>query len=123
MTAWMILLGGCGLFTTTAEVPLKPGQGPKSPKVAQPLALPAVVPPVAAAVELVPEGTKFEPALTLDQVPEGGWFCDMGTAHYAASEPGSGACPVCGMKLVQQAAAARGADAAVPAEPAGHDHE
>jgi len=53
---------------------------------------------------VTPEGTKFDPALTKDQVPEGAWMCDMGSVHYAASDKGDGQCRVCSMDLVQKSA-------------------
>jgi hypothetical protein len=61
----------------------------------------AVLPPV----EVSAEGTEFEPPVQVAQLPDGVWYCDMGTVHYARAEAGDGTCPKCGMKLVQKAAA------------------
>ena len=36
------------------------------------------------------EGTKYEPAVKKEQIPDGAWMCDMGTVHFAASEKGKG---------------------------------
>ncbi len=53
------------------------------------------------AVEAIPkEGKRFDPPVETSAIPSGAWMCDMGTVHYASSEPGT--CPVCGMKLVQK---------------------
>lgn len=50
-------------------------------------------------VEVAAAGTKFDPPVKKDQLPEGAWFCDMGTVHYAQMDKGE-KCPTCGMKLV-----------------------
>jgi Cu(I)/Ag(I) efflux system membrane fusion protein len=50
-------------------------------------------------VTLTPEGTRFNPPIKPEQLPDGAWYCDMGTVEYARSEQGDGECPVCGMKL------------------------
>ena len=55
-------------------------------------------------VEVTAEGTVFEVPVQIEQIPEGAWFCDMGTAHYAQLEEGEGTCPTCGMKLVHKVA-------------------
>mgnify|MGYP006292964593 CR=1 FL=1 len=53
-------------------------------------------------VEVAKGGTKFDPAIEPEQLPEGAWYCDMGTSHWAAMEkPEDGKCPECGMKLKQ----------------------
>lgn len=56
----------------------------------------------AAAIEFTAEGTHFDPAITVEQVPAGAWMCDMGTVHYARLEQGDGDCPVCGMRLTER---------------------
>lgn len=57
--------------------------------------------PKADTVQISPEGTRFEPAVSKDQLPENAWICDMGSVHYARSAEGDGQCPVCGMALKQ----------------------
>lgn len=53
-------------------------------------------------VEVAKGGTKFDPPVEPEQLPEGAWYCDMGTSHWAAMEkPEDGKCPECGMKLKQ----------------------
>ncbi len=52
-----------------------------------------------AKVTVSAEGTKFDPAIDKAQLPEGVWYCDMQTVHYASQSEGDGKCPVCGMKL------------------------
>lgn len=52
-------------------------------------------------VEVSATGTNFDPPVAKDRIPEGAWFCDMGTVHYARMEEGDGRCPRCGMRLVQ----------------------
>lgn len=47
-------------------------------------------------------GTKLEPPVDKQKIPDGAWICDMGTVHYASLEPGDGKCPVCGMDLVKK---------------------
>ncbi len=78
------------------------------------------------------DGTKFDPALSKDQVPEGAWMCDMGSVHYAASDKGDGKCKVCSMDLVQksakpakaepEAAPTEGEEAPAAADDHGHTH-
>ena len=53
-------------------------------------------------VEIAADGTRFDPAITVEQVPAGAWMCDMGTVHYASLEQGDGDCPVCGMRLTER---------------------
>ena len=64
-----------------------------------------------AIVEVALTGTEFEPAIEVDRLPPGVWYCDMGTTHYARGEKGDAPCPVCGMTLVEKAAAAEEAEA------------
>ena len=54
------------------------------------------------AVEVGPEGTEFDPPVEVVQIPEGAWYCDMGTVHYARMAEGDGKCAICGMNLVQK---------------------
>ena len=53
-------------------------------------------------VEVTAEGNEFDPPVSVEQMPEGAWYCDMGTVHYASMEHGDGACPICGMTLAQR---------------------
>ncbi len=48
------------------------------------------------------KGKKFDPPIQPEQLPEGGWYCDMGTVHYARGEKGDGKCPLCMMRLKQK---------------------
>ena len=53
-----------------------------------------------ASVTVPKEGKEFDPAVSVDKLPEGAWACDMGgTSHYAAMQKGDGRCPVCNMML------------------------
>ncbi|MEQ9077687.1 MAG: hypothetical protein RLP09_27745 [Sandaracinaceae bacterium] len=56
-------------------------------------------------MQLEADGSRFDPAIQAEQVPDGAWYCDMGTVHYAAPTQGDGSCPICGMRLVQRGAA------------------
>jgi hypothetical protein len=47
-------------------------------------------------------GTNFDPAVRVEQIPAGAYYCDMGTVHYARLEEGDGRCPRCGMKLTKR---------------------
>lgn len=53
-------------------------------------------------VKLSAQGQKFEPPVAVEAIPEGGWYCDMGTVHYARSEEGDGKCPLCHMTLKEK---------------------
>jgi len=55
-----------------------------------------------APVEVTAQGTRFDPPVQISQIPDGAWFCDMGTVHYARTEKGDGRCAVCGMRLSQR---------------------
>ena len=58
-----------------------------------------------AIVEVSAEGTHLDPAVETSQIPEGSYYCDMGTSHYAQLKKGDGKCPRCGMDLVHKAPA------------------
>ena len=55
-------------------------------------------------VEVPEEGTDFHPPIDPDQLPEGVWYCDMGTTHWAQPEKGDDECPLCGMRLTEKVA-------------------
>ncbi len=57
-------------------------------------------------VSLTAEGQELNPPVQPEAIPEEGWYCDMGTVHYARSAEGDGTCPLCKMKLKQKVAAA-----------------
>ncbi len=61
---------------------------------------PAVEPTSAAASPA--QGTRHDPPVEPEQLPEGTWYCDMGTVHYSCPDKGDGKCPVCHMKLKQK---------------------
>lgn len=42
---------------------------------------------------------EHKPPIEKSAVPDGHWYCDMGTVHYSRAEKGDGKCPLCGMKL------------------------
>jgi len=49
------------------------------------------------------EGTRFDPAVPVESIPDGSWMCNMnGHVHYAAKNKGDGKCPVCSMALVHK---------------------
>ena len=66
---------------------------------------PAAAKAPVAKVALTPEGQTFKPPIKKEAIPEEGWYCDMGTVHYARSEEGDHKCPICKMKLKQKIAA------------------
>lgn len=75
-------------------------------------------------VELAAGGQAFDPAIQPEQLPEGAWYCDMGTVHWAAmAKPDDGKCPECGMALkkLDSAALAKQKEKAVEAHH-GHDN-
>lgn len=57
-----------------------------------------------ATVAIPPKGKKFDPPVRAEQIPEGAWYCDMGSVHYARLEKGDGACPLCHMRLKRKGA-------------------
>ncbi len=73
-------------------------------------------PAALAMVTVTAEGSKFDPPVKPEQIPDGAWYCDMGTVEYARLEKGDGKCPECGMFLKQKGAAA-------PADAHDHDHD
>ncbi len=78
-------------------------------------------------VELAAAGAKFDPAIKPEQLPDGAWYCDMGTVHWAAAEkPEDGKCPECGMALKEYSAGAHAEQKAKAIEAKddhGHAHE
>jgi hypothetical protein len=85
-----LTLWGCG----QAEAPSTP-----EPTEAQTVDVVVEEPTEAPMVDVAVGGTEFDPPVEVAQLPEGVWYCDMGTVHYAALEPGE--CPLCGMTLVE----------------------
>lgn len=47
-------------------------------------------------------GTKHDPPIAKADVPDGHWYCDMGTVHYSRAAKGDGKCPLCHMDLKQK---------------------
>lgn len=75
-----------------------------------------------AMVEVAKEGTKFDPPVEREQIPEGAWYCDMGTVHWASMEkPEDGRCPECHMMLKELGASANGDSDSAEAD-GEHDH-
>ncbi|MGE0323832.1 MAG: hypothetical protein AB7S68_16080 [Polyangiaceae bacterium] len=67
-------------------------------------------------VEVAADGTRFDPPVSSDRIPDGAWMCEMkGEVHYAAKNKGDGKCPVCSMALVQ-----KGTSGSVHMEGMGH---
>ncbi len=85
----------------------------------------AVVVQAGTLVEVPLEGMPFEPAIEKSQLPDGVYYCDMGTVHYARGEQGDNKCPLCNMMLTHKKPAQEGvaADAPAEGEPADEDHE
>ena len=80
---------------------------PSTPSTSTPPAKPAletVAPPASGPVALTAAGVKIDPPAALDQLPDGAWYCDMGTAHFGATEKNDGKCPLCGMDLQHKGA-------------------
>lgn len=71
-------------------------------------------------VEVAAAGTKFDPPIEPAKLPDGVWYCDMGTVHYARAEKGDGTCEICGMQLKEKGAAA--AEEGHGHGEEGHDH-
>ncbi len=53
-------------------------------------------------VEVPDEGIEFDPPIDAEQLPDGVWYCDMGTTHWAQPEKGDDECPICGMRLTEK---------------------
>ena len=52
--------------------------------------------------EVPEEGVEFDPPIDPEQLPEGVWYCDMGTTHWAQPEKGDDQCPICNMRLTEK---------------------
>ncbi|MGM0578857.1 MAG: hypothetical protein ACQEXJ_24250 [Myxococcota bacterium] len=73
-------------------------------------------------VEVAEAGTKFDPPIPSEKLPEGVWYCDMGTVHWAGQDkPEEGRCPLCKMKVKKYEGAA-GGEMGHEGEH-GHEHE
>lgn len=70
-----------------------------------------------AMVDVSEDGEEFDPPVQPEQIPDGAWYCDMGTVEYASMAEGDGSCPVCGMKLKQKP----GGEATAEADEEGHE--
>jgi hypothetical protein len=99
VVAVVSLAAGCGGGPVeTVDVVVDDGSG-SPPAGVQEGAAPALE-----LVEVAADGTEFDPPVQPEQIPEGAWYCDMGTVHYARLERGDGKCARCGMNLVHQVA-------------------
>lgn len=49
-------------------------------------------------------GTRHDPPISIAEVQDGHWMCDMGTVHYTRPELGDDRCPICGMRLTKKTA-------------------
>lgn len=53
-------------------------------------------------VTVAADGSKFDPPVPVEKIPNGAWACVMdGKVHYASGEKGDGKCDTCGMNLVE----------------------
>ncbi|HIB66962.1 MAG TPA: hypothetical protein EYO33_18070 [Phycisphaerales bacterium] len=53
-------------------------------------------------VTVAADGSKFDPPVPVEKIPNGAWACVMdGKVHYASAEKGEGKCVTCGMNLVE----------------------
>ena len=53
-------------------------------------------------VHVAENGTRFDPPVAKERIPDEAWACVMGgKVHYASMKKGDGECPVCGMNLVE----------------------
>lgn len=101
--AWGIALAA--ILTLTAcksDPPPAPTEPAKAPTSAPVATAPKTAP---GEMKLTPEGQKFDPPIKPEALPDGAWYCDMGTVHYARSEKGDHTCPLCKMKLKEKVAA------------------
>lgn len=76
--------------------------GCKSEEKSEAAAKPEAAAPSTATIALTAEGSELKPPVTPDKIPAGGWYCDMGTVHYARAEKGDGKCPLCHMDLKEK---------------------
>ncbi len=104
---------GCGQPGTTSTPDTATDEATEAPAVIEPATVEMV--------EVAPEGTEFEPPVTIDQIPEGAWYCAMGTVHYARMDEGDGKCAVCGMNLTHKVASAEPTDEPMADEDMGTD--
>lgn len=77
-------------------------------------------------VEVAADGTVFDPPISPERLPDGVYYCDMGTTHYARADYDGERCPECNMMLTLKGdapskAAEEGAEEAAQEED--HDHE
>lgn len=61
-------------------------------------------------VEVAADGTVFDPPISPDRLPDGVYFCDMGTTHYARADYDGERCPECNMMLTLKGEAPQEAD-------------
>lgn len=105
MKKMMMLLLTCGL--AVAILGCSGEKTPAAQSSASPVAQQAspAVTPSGDKVEVKAEGTKFDPPVAKEKIPDEAWACVMrGTVHYASLDKGTGKCPTCKMKLKQHAA-------------------
>ena len=89
----LIICGACK-ETSTPVSETQATSGTESPEASETLPLTAA-------------GQTFEPPIKPELIPDGAWFCDMGTVHNARSVKGDETCPLCKMKLKEKATVKR----------------
>lgn len=115
-------VSACAKKEATAEA------GAEAPE-AQAGAMPAApaaekAPDAAGKVQVSAAGTNFDPPVQKAQIPDGAWYCDMGTVHFARMDKGDETCPRCKMKLHLMGGAVPKADSGEVPAPTGHEgHE
>ena len=117
----LVLAAGFVGCDKPAEQP-QPEEPTTAPEPATPDEPVAEKPAEGATVEVAAAGTKFDPPVKPQQLPDGAYFCDMGTVHYAQTDPGE-KCPVCGMALKQYKTADYAGHAEQPAGEPDHHHD
>lgn len=90
----VVVVASLALWSCGAAEPPAPAPAPEAPTVE--VVTEAELP----MVEVDAEGTEFDPPVEVAQLPDGVWYCDMGTVHFATLAPGE--CPLCGMDLVHK---------------------
>jgi glucose/arabinose dehydrogenase len=117
----------CAKKEATAAVPAAEASAGEAPAAAAMPAAPAAekAPEAAGKVEVAAAGTNFDPPVQKAQIPDGAYYCDMGTVHFARMDKGDETCPRCKMKLHFMGGAApkaEGGEAPAPTGHEGHDH-
>lgn len=101
MKSWKVLIGA---MMVLGLLGCDSGAQEKAPEAGE---KPAAEAAEGGKVTVSAKGQEFKPPIKPEELPDGAWYCDMGTVHWAQMEEGDHTCPLCKMQLKQKPVAGK----------------